>query len=205
MFPIPFNFPFRKKDGSLTTIGTEISEGGGGGGYTLPTASGETKGGIKVGSGLSMSGEVLNNSNPTPYSLPTASDETLGGIKVGTNLSIDENGVLSATGGSGGSSLHLYKIEGYSGSSSFKFSEAFILTTFNETITTFNLLTALQTGIGFITGGARNNLVLSYLTANDETHIGLYYELTSASNNNMYGKEPCSVGEIGVSTCTKLF
>ena len=95
MFPIPFNFPFRKKDGSLTTIDDAISSGGGGGGgYTLPTASANTKGGIKIGSGLSMSGEVLNNSNPTPYSLPTASGETLGGVKVGSGLSITD-GVLS--------------------------------------------------------------------------------------------------------------
>ena len=81
----------------MTTIGDEISSGGGGGGYTLPTASAETKGGIKIGNGLSMSGEVLNNTNPTAYTLPTASAETKGGIKVGSNLSIDENGVLSAT------------------------------------------------------------------------------------------------------------
>lgn len=33
------------------------------------------------------------------YVLPTASASTLGGVKVGANLSIDENGVLSATGG----------------------------------------------------------------------------------------------------------
>ena len=89
MFPIPFNFPFRKKDGSITTIGNAISEGGGGGGYTLPTASTETKGGIKVGNGLTMNGETLNNSNPTPYSLPTASTETKGGVKVGTGLTMD--------------------------------------------------------------------------------------------------------------------
>lgn len=93
MFPIPFNFPFRKKDGSLITIDDAISSGGGGG-YTLPTASAETKGGVKIGSGLSMSGEVLNNSNPTPYSLPTASAETLGGVKVGNGLTISD-GVLS--------------------------------------------------------------------------------------------------------------
>ena len=35
-------------------------------------------------------------------SLPIASANSLGGIKVGNNLSIDANGVLSATGGSGG-------------------------------------------------------------------------------------------------------
>lgn len=39
---------------------------------------------------------------PEPYTLPTASDEVLGGVKVGDNLSIDENGVLSASGGGGG-------------------------------------------------------------------------------------------------------
>lgn len=101
MFPIPFNFPFKKSDGSLSTIGAEISAGGGGGGYTLPTASGSTKGGVKIGNGLTMTGEVLSNDNPTPYSLPTAAADTLGGVKVGTNLSIDENGVLSASGGGG--------------------------------------------------------------------------------------------------------
>ena len=94
MFPIRWNFPFRKKDGSLSTIGDEIESGGGGGGYTLPTASAETKGGVKIGSGLTMTGEVLSNNNPTPYSLPTASAETLGGVKIGTGLTMTE-GVLS--------------------------------------------------------------------------------------------------------------
>lgn len=36
------------------------------------------------------------------YTLPTASSDTLGGIKVGDGLTIDQNGVLSATGGGGG-------------------------------------------------------------------------------------------------------
>jgi len=35
------------------------------------------------------------------YTLPTASSNTLGGVKIGDNLSIDQNGVLSATGGAG--------------------------------------------------------------------------------------------------------
>lgn len=38
------------------------------------------------------------------YTLPIASATELGGIKVGQNLSIDANGVLSATGGGGGTS-----------------------------------------------------------------------------------------------------
>lgn len=103
MFPIPFNFPFRKKDGSVTTIDAAIS--GGGTPYTLPTASDTVKGGVKVGAGLTMDGETLKNTNPTPYTLPTASDSTKGGVKVGDGLEIDENGVLSASGGGGGGGL----------------------------------------------------------------------------------------------------
>lgn len=102
MFPIPFNIPFRKKDGSLSTLGDELNNGGGGSSYTLPTASVDTKGGVKIGDGLTMDGEVLKNTNPTPpapYTLPVASDETLGGIKVGNNLSIEEDGTLNASGG----------------------------------------------------------------------------------------------------------
>ena len=64
MFPLRWNFPFRKKDGSLSTIQDEIDSGGGGGEpYVLPTASPTTKGGIKVGEGLTMDGEVLNVSS----------------------------------------------------------------------------------------------------------------------------------------------
>ena len=34
--------------------------GGGGGTYHLPTASASVKGGVKIGTGLSMEGDVLN-------------------------------------------------------------------------------------------------------------------------------------------------
>lgn len=53
--------------------------------------------------------DALQNFTPSggegggSYTLPIASFNTLGGIKVGNNLSIDENGVLSASGGGGGS------------------------------------------------------------------------------------------------------
>lgn len=71
--------------------------GGSGEAYTLPIASADTLGGVKVGTGLSINAETgaLSNSNPTPYSLPTAAADTLGGVKVGTRLSIAD-GVLSA-------------------------------------------------------------------------------------------------------------
>ncbi|SAK46424.1 hypothetical protein AWB76_00910 [Caballeronia temeraria] len=86
--------------------------------YTLPTASASTLGGVKVGSGLSITSGVLSataaaqvNSDwnavsgaaqilnkptiPAAYTLPTASASTLGGVMVGSGLSIS-NGVLSA-------------------------------------------------------------------------------------------------------------
>ena len=121
MFPIPFNFPFIKKNGERTTIGDAINAGGGGSQYTLPTASAETKGGVKIGSGLTMTNEVLSNNNPTPYSLPTASDSTLGGVKVGSGLSITD-GVLSASGGGGGGYVDIDTYQAYdAGASSLKF------------------------------------------------------------------------------------
>jgi len=58
----------------------------------LPTASANEKGGIKVGSGLSIDGNgVLSANEPT---IPTATASTIGGIKIGEGLTI-LNGVLS--------------------------------------------------------------------------------------------------------------
>lgn len=68
----------------------------GGGSYTLPPASAEVLGGIKVGEGLSIDEGVLS-AEGGDYELPVASADTLGGVKVGIGLEIEE-GVLSATG-----------------------------------------------------------------------------------------------------------
>ena len=45
---------------------------------------------------------ALKTDIPQQYVLPIASASTLGGIKIGSGLTIDENGVVSAQGGSGG-------------------------------------------------------------------------------------------------------
>lgn len=74
-------------------------------GYSLPTASANTLGGIKVGSRLSIDQNGVLSADEQTYSLPIASANTLGGIKVGNNLSIDQNGVLSATNSGGASDL----------------------------------------------------------------------------------------------------
>ena len=59
MFPLRWNFPFRKKDGSMTTVDEAL----GGGTYELPPATADTLGGIKVGSGLSLAEGVLSVSS----------------------------------------------------------------------------------------------------------------------------------------------
>ena len=66
----------------------------GGGSYTLPAATSDTLGGVKVGTGLTINEGVLSADG---YTLPTASADTLGGVKVGSGLTIT-NGVLSADG-----------------------------------------------------------------------------------------------------------
>ena len=60
MFPIPWNFPFRKKNGDLSTIGDEINSGGGGG-SDLPPHSASDAGkllGVKLDGSLEWSDEV---------------------------------------------------------------------------------------------------------------------------------------------------
>lgn len=83
MFPIPFNFPFRKKDGSITTMDAAIA--GGGTPYSLPTASANTKGGIKIGNNLTMTGEILSANSQ----LPTITSEDTGKV-----LTVGEGGEL---------------------------------------------------------------------------------------------------------------
>lgn len=58
--------------------------------YTLPTASANTLGGVKIGSSVAVVNQVLN--------IVKASDTQIGGIRVGNNLSIDVDGILSAVG-----------------------------------------------------------------------------------------------------------
>ena len=96
MFPLRWNFPFRKKDGSLVNIGDAM-----GGDYSLPTASTTTKGGIKVGDGLTMDGEKLKvNMEPE---LPDYGVE-----EAGKFLGVDNAGELTWTSGGGSLDYGLY-------------------------------------------------------------------------------------------------
>lgn len=62
--------------------------------YTLPPATANTLGGIRVGSRLTVTNGVLS-ADEQRYILPAATANELGGIKVGSGLTIT-NGVLSA-------------------------------------------------------------------------------------------------------------
>lgn len=74
----------------------------GGGSYTLPVASADRLGGVKIGEGLSIDTDGVlsaNGGGGGGYVLPIASSSTLGGVKIGNGLSIDDQtGILEAIG-----------------------------------------------------------------------------------------------------------
>jgi hypothetical protein len=82
---------------SLATDGNNNLQITGTGGYTLPAATTSTLGGVIVGSGLAVSSGTISS--------PPATATTLGSVKVGSGLSVDGTGVLTATGGTGVTSM----------------------------------------------------------------------------------------------------
>ena len=90
-----------RPDGTTITIDSNgiISSTGGSDPYTLPIASAEVLGGIKIGSNLSITedGVLSAEATPDPYTLPVASDSILGGVKVPSNseVKIDGEGNLT--------------------------------------------------------------------------------------------------------------
>ena len=92
------------QDGGRVLIDT------GGGLASLPTASTSVKGGVMIGAGLSMAGEVLNvsltSADLPPISLPAlpiASRSVAGVVRIGNGLAMDGE-VLNVTMQGGGSS-----------------------------------------------------------------------------------------------------
>jgi hypothetical protein len=91
--------------GQVLTVGEEALEWvDSSASYSLPAATTDTLGGIKVGSLLSIADGTLSATDQS-YSLPAATTDTLGGIKPdGTTISVDsETGIASVIGGGGGS------------------------------------------------------------------------------------------------------
>ena len=66
---------------------------------------------VTVSSANSVTVEANQGGGGSQYVLPAATADTLGGIKVGSGLAVTEEGVLSATGGGGGSFDGVYVIE----------------------------------------------------------------------------------------------
>ena len=64
--------------------------------YTVPIATNSTLGGVKIGSGINVSGDGTI-SNGYTYTLPVATADVLGGIKAGTGVSIESDGTLNVT------------------------------------------------------------------------------------------------------------
>jgi hypothetical protein len=98
-------------DGDTVTVVAPPS----GNDYTLPTASGSTLGGIKLGTGLSIDGNgiVSVTGGGSDYTLPTASTSVLGGVKVdGTTITIS-NGVITSVGGGTGGGISIGDVSSY--------------------------------------------------------------------------------------------
>ena len=71
-----------------TTVETAINNIKNQGGYTLPTASSSTLGGVKIGSNINISSGTI--------SVKTATTSALGVVKIGSNISVN-NGKISLT------------------------------------------------------------------------------------------------------------
>lgn len=85
----------RLSDG-ITPGGIIFTGGGGTGTYVLVTATNVRLGGIKVGSGLSITGDgTLSAIATSTYTLVTATTTSLGGVKIGSNVSISADGTIS--------------------------------------------------------------------------------------------------------------
>lgn len=77
---------------------TELYQAIGDIGYTLPIASANILGGVKVGSGLSITPEGVITAVANTYVLPTSTTDSLGGVKIdGATIVINGAGVISAT------------------------------------------------------------------------------------------------------------
>lgn len=69
-------------------------------GSALNTATDTTLGGVKIGSGISITDD--GTISATTYTLTTATTSTLGGVKIGSGISITSDGTISAAGGGSG-------------------------------------------------------------------------------------------------------
>lgn len=70
---------------------------GGGGGYVLPVATSEVLGGVKVGSGLTITSAGTLSADAQPVGIATTA--STGVVKIGSGITVDSAGTISAEGG----------------------------------------------------------------------------------------------------------
>jgi len=98
--------------GAQGAQGATGPQGPAGPSYTLPIATANDLGGVKVGTGLSINSSTGVLQTTGGVSLPIASASVLGGIKVGNNLSINSStGVLDAVHQTGAQIKTAYEAE----------------------------------------------------------------------------------------------
>lgn len=73
--------------------------GGGGGGYVLPVATSEVLGGVKVGSGLTITSAGTLSADAQPVGIATTA--STGVVKIGSGITVDSAGTISVEGGGG--------------------------------------------------------------------------------------------------------
>lgn len=79
-------------DAALKVVENKI---GSGSAYELPTATSYRLGGVKVGSGVSVTEDGTISVTGGTASVPVATKSTVGTVKIGSGLSIDRDGTLS--------------------------------------------------------------------------------------------------------------
>ena len=67
--------------------------------FTLNTATATVLGGVKIGSGVDISGDGTISVPPGAYTLTTATTTQLGGVKIGSGVNISGDGTISVTPG----------------------------------------------------------------------------------------------------------
>jgi hypothetical protein len=163
-----FTPQLRLSDGS--TPGGLLFSGSGGSTYVLVTATTTRLGGIKIGSGLVISGDgTLNAISTSTYVLPAATTATLGGIKVGANLTIAPDGTLNANTSTAGisDSFKTIKVAGYndlvaSGADTVEFvAGSGITIETSATSSPYKTMTISSMGIPNIDGGFPNDVYSS--------------------------------------------
>ena len=93
-------------------VETQITSKGYITGYTLPIASSNSLGGIKIGSGLTIDANGVVSSQGGSYVLPPATYNSLGGVKVGQGISVSSDGTIEVTYNNIGDTLLYWDLAG---------------------------------------------------------------------------------------------